>query len=1154
MKKILLSLILCLLILTVSSCDDAASTLVKMDEGNTTIDAVSKEIETEVDPAPDTTAIESEEEIITEVESGSETTAIESEEESQPLKLVISDFENIEEHYAINMRAGTESTPREGNGYIESIADDAVVILKKMDPIDISDFVENGKLHISLYVSDPSNVAGGQIELTSSDTADKDEIRWGEFINNIPLEAGWNDIILSFSDGIITGEPNFKEINYFRVYLNLENRTTILGADDLYLYTESKSSKHEYKTVIESFDMLDSKWRMVGNLSVEGASKSASETPFYRLESNGDAVLVKEFNPDFIDLSLYEEQGYLHLWLYVEDPSKIFGGQIELTSSAISDSDELHFGEMNVAYPLSAGWNELNLPFSELKPQNGVADLSKINYIRIYVNAKEKVNIGFDDLYAYIDTDEIPKNITFENENKSIIRKKLSGSNIDLARITKELQEDGKHIVGWTDGTDTYPINGVYTVGEDDATLSAVLEYWEQYNVVYFDGSSSSIQGKSSYENGVIKLEASPFEKEGYTFAGWKDNNGNTYKAGHSYVINANDNNLTAIWEAIDDYKLLADAQEAWELREGGPTDIAPSAIAKTDAELKWTVWLNSETFGQVLDFSTEGSVLKAKDTKVDLTGDFAISAWIKAPVREEGVRTIATGGSVWAVILDENGELSFEANGVEGLESSDVALIDGCWHHVLVSRGGDTLTYYVDGESVKTLTVSGVIGNTKHVYIGSASSGKKGFDGSIAQVRIYGADKNPAEVTSVKIIESDNVRRPASFDYHQGITILRGQGYGTKMTSDVKAADVKACKDMGFKFIRMLATVDNLVGDGGKLNREYIDYLSDVVDTITENDMPCMISLGCLDRARWNGKYLGSSEEFEELVVFFGELAEWIKKNGWSNDEVSLLLFTEPDNYSDMDWTWMSDRLCAAIRNVLPDMTIITSSDRTADLVAILDMSPVTDDNVVYSFTSYDPSTVAFNSLHGLNNVNFWDYIGEVPYPILEGVDYTQAIEESIANVPENMKEEARRVISGYVQGKYDASVKNYFEGTLYNADWLMLRAKTLDDWSNKYGGDIHMFVAEFGGCDKYSNIALGAAEGSGISEKTRLSLIKDSRISYDTYGIGWALWGYSEDFTVFDPSLPRWINITEAMYSKYMYKDMLEALGLEYNKDLIK
>ncbi len=138
----------------------------------------------------------------------------------------------------------------EGTGYITTSLDSAgdVVLAKTYQAtdhwmnavnatvntwrIDLREY-KDSKLNVSMYISDPSVVIGGQIELTSSGRSDANEISWGELGVNIPLKAGWNHLELDFADANIIGNPDYFEINYFRAYLNCSGAIT-MGLDNIY--------------------------------------------------------------------------------------------------------------------------------------------------------------------------------------------------------------------------------------------------------------------------------------------------------------------------------------------------------------------------------------------------------------------------------------------------------------------------------------------------------------------------------------------------------------------------------------------------------------------------------------------------------------------------------------------------------------------------------------------------------------------------------------------------------------------------------------------------------------------------------------------------------------------------------------------------------
>lgn len=83
-----------------------------------------------------------------------------------------------------------------------------------------------------------------------------------------------------------------------------------------------------------------------------------------------------------VDISEFKK-GYLHFYIYCSDISKIGSiGQIEITSSGACDINEANWNVMQ--HVTKTGWNEVWLDLFGAGTTGGVADLSKINYFRIY--------------------------------------------------------------------------------------------------------------------------------------------------------------------------------------------------------------------------------------------------------------------------------------------------------------------------------------------------------------------------------------------------------------------------------------------------------------------------------------------------------------------------------------------------------------------------------------------------------------------------------------------------------------------------------------------------------------------------------------------------------------------------------------------------
>ncbi len=605
-----------------------------------------------------------------------------------------------------------------------------------------------------------------------------------------------------------------------------------------------------------------------------------------------------------------------------------------------------------------------------------------------------------------------------------------------------------------------------------------------------------------------------------------------------------------------EDAKLLNDAVAAWDFTDGGTSGNVKSAISSGKAgSHKWGVWLRDSTFGMVLDFSTEGSYFKASPN-IQLGNNFTIAAWVKAPIRESGKRVImaqGTDSNGWQLYFDKDTlKLCFKATGLSGSTDSGVLLKDGKWHHIMVTYSGGKLTYYVDKVSKKTCSVSGSVPKfTTDLYIGSDTVGANGLDGSVARARIYNKAKTPADVTSITPPNSANEMTTTVLKMKKGIVVDRRQ-YASATPPEnerVYAEDVTNCINMGFDHMKVLLTPNHIINaSDGSLIEENMRYITRVVDDVVEQGMPCLLCIH--PEVPFKQTYLTEGAEFEKMIKFYGELAAYIGEH-WRADQVALQLMTEPyDNKPETRWTWMSDRMWGAVRNVLPDHTIVTSSDRSGNIERLKLMSPATDSNLIYSFTTYEPYTVGFATARTQmgGSESFWDYLEDIPYPVTSALNSSK-IESIIRNVPDKWKSEARKTLQAYANGTYDADptfVNNY--DTSYGADWQMQRMKSLDDWSKKYGGNIHIQCVEFGCMDSLTAKTLFKAKGSGVSDATRIQMIGDLRRAFEKYNIGWSYWSYNESFTVFKPD-KRTVNFSPVPEeaAEWFDYDLLEnALGV--------
>ena len=84
-----------------------------------------------------------------------------------------------------------------------------------------------------------------------------------------------------------------------------------------------------------------------------------------------------------IDMSEFR-LGYLHFYIYCSDITKMGEvGQIEITSSGVCDVNEYNWNVLQCI--TKTGWNEVWLDLFSAGTTGGAADLTSINYLRIYM-------------------------------------------------------------------------------------------------------------------------------------------------------------------------------------------------------------------------------------------------------------------------------------------------------------------------------------------------------------------------------------------------------------------------------------------------------------------------------------------------------------------------------------------------------------------------------------------------------------------------------------------------------------------------------------------------------------------------------------------------------------------------------------------------
>jgi hypothetical protein len=262
------------------------------------------------------------------------------------------------------------------------------------------------------------------------------------------------------------------------------------------------------------------------------------------------------------------------------------------------------------------------------------------------------------------------------------------------------------------------------------------------------------------------------------------------------------------------------------------------------------------------------------------------------------------------------------------------------------------------------------------------------------------------------------------------------------------------------------------------------------------------LVAVVCLHPERpFKEALFGDRERFGEYLGFQETFGRYVAEH-WTAEQVAFELMTEPfgtsQNPSDWNhWNALQHRLWEAARRALPGHTLILSGDQVGHLRGVINVQPVHDANVMYSFTTYDPICFTHQKAPWM----------EVWWPCLEGVPYPSspeairgALPEILAGIPvepAGWREQARAVLEAYGQERWNKARQER-------------RIEQISQWNRFYGGGLRLWCAEFG--------VFGSGTG-GVPPKDRTRFIRDLREVLDANRIGWSYWSYNEVFTVLRP-----------------------------------
>ena len=279
------------------------------------------------------------------------------------------------------------------------------------------------------------------------------------------------------------------------------------------------------------------------------------------------------------------------------------------------------------------------------------------------------------------------------------------------------------------------------------------------YNLVYgctdlnFEGTSSStgeISQDPQFSSGYELSSSSPAIDVGTsTGAPTDDFDGYARPIGSGYDMGA--------------YEYSSFLLGHWKLDETSGTSASDSSGKGNDATLTGGVTFDTDSVSPAprvngLDFNGSGDYLQvANDSTLQPTSALTICAFVNGDSWSSGteVNAILRKGdgnpnNYQLAIEDGYAALYLDGNDGSGIRG-DTKLNNERWYHVAATWDGSYVRIYVDGQLDMTpVAYSGPIGtDTRTLYIGGRS-GTEYFDGSLDDVRLYGAALSQEEIAEI--------------------------------------------------------------------------------------------------------------------------------------------------------------------------------------------------------------------------------------------------------------------------------------------------------------------------------------------------------------------------------------------------------------------
>ncbi len=328
-------------------------------------------------------------------------------------------------------------------------------------------------------------------------------------------------------------------------------------------------------------------------------------------------------------------------------------------------------------------------------------------------------------------------------------------------------------------------------------------------------------------------------------------------------------------------------------------------------------------------------------------------------------------------------------------------------------------------------------------------------------------------------------------------------------------ATDLDALKAAGFDFLRMPVDPAPFLSDRSANFRDHL--VRSVVESarmINEAGLKVVVDMHLIpgggQRGPGMGEVMGDAAMFDRYVELVRTMARALSKE--DPGQVALELMNEPvidcEGEGTNLWPERLQRLYAAARSSATRLTIVLSGAcwASADALAAVDAKAIPDDNVIWTFHSYEPFLLTTQGATWAGD--FIRYVTGLPYPL-----YTaprSELDAVLETIRQRIRDEAPLARRAGMLAYLDEQVA--LLDTREKHDALLERPfAKVAQWAERNGIEPeNILLGEFGMIrQEYGNPSI-------VPGKERAAYVKDMIGHAERHGFSWAIWDYGGAFGV--------------------------------------